>query len=123
MRERNARLGHTDKFHRLLRRDGQRQCIRIGEADVFASKNDDASRDETEIFAGMEHFSEPVHRAFFIGRTHAFDKRADGIVVRVALAIIDDGLLLDAFLGDCEREVNCAARVRRRCQHANFERI
>ena len=53
MRERNARLGHTDKFHRLLRRDGQRQCIRIGEADVFAGKNDDASRDETEILASQ----------------------------------------------------------------------
>ena len=55
---------------------------------------------------GVQHFREPVDRAFFVGSAHAFDERADRVVVRVADAIVDDGLLLDAFLRDREREMN-----------------
>ena len=66
MRQRDSRFGQADKFHRLLRRDRERQRLRIGEADVFARKDHDAPRDETEIFAGMQHFREPVHGAFFV---------------------------------------------------------
>ena len=109
--------GHPDKFHCLLRRDRERQRFRISEADVFARENDDAPRDETKIFAGMQHFREPVDRAFFIRSAHAFDERTDRVVVRVADAIVDDGLLLDAFLRDRELEMNnaVAGLSQRRC--------
>ena len=96
----------------------------------------------------MQHFRQPVHRTFFIRIAHALDKRADGVVVSVADAIVNDGLLLDAFFGNCEREMNSrfvvaggvhpgsprmfftfraaglnAVGYRRRGQHANLERI
>src|SRR5437773_5358634 len=66
VRKRNSRFGQASKFHGLLRCNSEWKRLRIGEADVFARKNDDASRDEAEILAGMEHFGHPVHRSFFV---------------------------------------------------------
>ena len=106
MSQRNSRFGHADKFHRLLRRYRKLQRFRIGEANVFACENDDAACNEPEIFAGMQHFREPVHRAFLIGSTHAFNKRTDRVVVRIAGTIINDRFLLNAFFGDMKREMN-----------------
>ena len=106
MRQRDSRFGHPDKFDRLLRRDRKLQRFGVSKTDVFTCENHNPPRDETEIFPGVQHFCQPVHRAFFIRSAHAFDERADSVVVRVADAIVYDGFLLDAFLGDCEREVN-----------------
>ena len=103
--EGNARFRHSDELDGLLRCDGERQRFGIGQADIFARKDDDASRDEAKVFAGVQHFREPVNRAFLVGRAHALDESADRIVVRVADAIVDDGFLLDAFLRDCEIEM------------------
>ena len=139
MRQGNSCFGQSDKFHGLLGRYGEGQRFRIGEAYVFASENDNAPRDETKIFASVQHFGEPVHGPFFIGRAHAFDKRADRIVVRVARAIIHDSFLLNAFLRDGKSEMNSSmsvlacllsgcnrGRLRylwRRRQHANLKRV
>ena len=71
----------------------------------------------------MQHFSQPINRAFLVGRAHALDKRADGVVVRIAGAIVDDGFLLNAFLGDRQRELNISSWIGRRCEHANFKRV
>ena len=106
VRERDARLRHPDKFDRLLRRDRKLQRFGVSKTNVFTCENHNPPRDKTEIFPGVQHFRQQVHRAFFIRSAHAFDKRADGVVVGVAVAIVNDGLLLDAFLGNCEREVN-----------------
>ena len=100
------RFGHSDKLDRVLGRDCQRERFRIGETDVFARENYDSPRDETEILASVQHFREPIHRAFLIRPAHAFDERADRVVVCVAGAIINDCLLLNAFLGNCECEVD-----------------
>src|SRR5207249_2925524 len=99
------------KFHGLLRRDRQWQCFGISETDIFARENNDAPRDEPEILAGVEHFREPIHGAFFIRSAHTFDERTDRVVVRVASAIVYHRLLLYAFLGNSEREMNHACAV------------
>ena len=90
----------------MLRGDGEGKRFGVREADVFAGKNDDTARDEAKVFAGMQHFREPIDRAFLIGRTHALDEGADRVVVRVAGAIVDDGLLLDALLGHFDGEMD-----------------
>src|SRR5947207_9671527 len=123
VRKRNSRFGQANKFHGLLRGDRQWQRLRISEADVFARKNDDTPRDEPEIFAGMEDFCQPVHRAFFIGRAHTFDKRADRVVVRVARAIIDDRFLLNAFFSNSHGEMNYLVRIGLSCEHCDLESV
>ena len=57
MRKRNARFRHADKFHCLLRRNRKLQRFGVRETDIFARKNHDAPRDESEVFAGMKHFA------------------------------------------------------------------
>jgi hypothetical protein len=124
MCQRNSSFGHADKFHRLLRRDRKLLRFRIGEANVFACENDDAPCDEPEILASMQHFCEPVHRAFLIGIAHAFNKGTDRVVVRIASPIINDRFLLNAFFGDMKREMNCAIiSCWRRSENPNLQRI
>src|SRR6516165_6972411 len=106
MRERDPRLWHSDKFYCLLSRDRKLQGFGISKANVFAGENDDSPRDEAEVFPSVQHFCQPVHRASFIRTAHAFDEGTDGVVVGIACAIVNDGFLLDAFLGNCEREMN-----------------
>ena len=106
MRKRDARFRHSDKLHRLLCRDRQLQRLGIGKANVLTCENHDPPRNETKVFTGVQHFRQPIHRAPFIRSAHAFDKRADGVVVGVADPIVNDGFLLDAFLGNGEREMN-----------------
>ncbi len=43
MGEGNARLWHSDKLDRLLGRNGERQGLGVGEADIFARENDNAA--------------------------------------------------------------------------------
>ena len=93
--------------------DRERQCFRISETDIFARENYDAARDETKIFAGVQHFRQPVDRAFFIRSAHAFDERADRVVMRIAFLIINDRLGLNAFLSDREGEMNKRIRCSR----------
>src|SRR5437762_14294790 len=123
MRKRNSRFGQANKFHGLLRCNSEWQRLRISEADVFARKNDDASRDEAEVLAGMEHFGHPVHRSFFVRRAHAFYKRADRVVVRVARAIIDDRFLLNAFFSHSQGEMNYLVRIGLSCEHSDLESV
>ena len=106
--EGNSCFGHADELDGLLRRDREWQRFRIGQTNVFTRENDDAPGDEAKIFAGMQHFREPVHRVLFVRRAHALDERADRVVVGVAGAVVDDRFLLNAFFRDRDGEMNRA---------------
>src|SRR5205823_6444943 len=104
--EGDQRFGQAAGFDGLLGGDGGRERLGVGQADVFAGEDDYPAGDETEVFAGMEHFREPVDGAVLVGRAHAFDEGADGVVVGVALFVVDDGFLLNRIFGDGEGEVD-----------------
>src|SRR5437879_12697648 len=89
----NARFRHSDKLHRLLRGDCERKRLRISQPDIFACKNYDAARDETKIFAGLQHFRQPIDRTFFIRSAHALNECADGVVMRVTFLVLTDCLV------------------------------
>ena len=143
MGQRNARFRHSDEFNGMLRGDREGKRLRIGQADIFTCKNDDAARDKTKIFTGVQHFRQPINRAFFVRRAHALNERADGVVMRIAFLVIHHRFALNTFFRDLKREMDDRIRrgdalprvllftgagvtdsgYRRRCQHANFERI
>src|SRR6476619_6675990 len=102
----NARFRHSDKLHRLLRGDCERQRLGISQADIFARKDYDAARDETKIFAGVQHFRQPIDRTFFIRSAHALNEFADRVVMRVTFFVINDRLGLNALLSDLKGEMN-----------------
>ena len=116
----NPRFRPADKFRRGETRIRQNQSHRVGETDIFCRANHDAPRDEARVFAGVNHFREPVKRRIRIATTHGFDKRGNRVVMRVAIAVIHHSLFLDALLGNLQRDANDAIRLRRGGERSNF---
>ena len=102
----------ADKIGGLLGGDGEDEGLGIGEADVFAGEDDEASGDEAEVFARVEHFGEPVEGGVGVGAADTFDEGGDGIVVLVAVLVIDHGFFLDTFFGDGVGDVDDSEGIR-----------
>ena len=119
----DACLGHADEFHRLLGRHGHAQGVAVRHAHILAGGDDDAPGDEADVLPGVEHFGQPVERRVGIGGTHAFDEGADGVVVGVTVAVVNDRLLLHGLLGSGEGDDDFALRVWLRGEHGEFEGV
>lgn len=63
----------------------------VRQADVLAGGDDDASGDEANVFARVQHLCQPVDGGIGITGADGFDESARRVVVRVAIAIIDYG--------------------------------
>jgi hypothetical protein len=101
----------------------EHESHRVGEADIFRRANHDAARDEARVFAGVNHLRQPVERGVGIAAAHGFDEGGNGVVVRVAIAVINDGFLLDALFGGGEINVDDAVRAGIRGERGDFERV
>ena len=114
MRQWYPALRHANEFQRVMGVQGDPQSTGIRESDVFRCGDDKTPRDETRVFAGMQHFRQPIQRGIRIGAADGFDESRNRIVMRIAIGIIDHRLALDRFLGDFECQVNHAV-VTQRC--------
>lgn len=123
LRNRNARLGPADELRGLKRRVGQHQRHRVGQAHVLRGVNHNAPRDETRVFPGVNHPGQPVERRVGVASAHGFDERGDGVVVRVAVAVIHYRLFLDARFGHPQRDANRAVRIGRCGERGDFEGV
>ena len=123
VRQRNARLGHPDKLHRLLRRHRHHQRLRIGHPHVLARADHDPPRDEPDILPGVKHLRQPVNRRVGVAPAHALDERADRVVMLVAVPVVYHRLALDALLGHRHVQVNAPRLVRRRRQHPDLQGV
>ncbi len=121
--EGDAGFGHSDEFGGLMGGHGDAEGVAVGEANVFAGGDDDAARDEADVLPCVKHFGEPVEGGVGVGGAHALYKGADGVVMGVAIAIIDDGFLLDGLLGDLEGDVDDAAGVGGGGEGGEFEGV
>src|SRR5207237_9985337 len=101
----NARFRHSDKLHRLLRGDCEWQRLWISQPDIVACKNHDAARDETKIFAAVQHFRQPIDRTFLIRSAHALNECADRVVMRDAFFVINDRLGMNDLISALKRKV------------------
>ena len=119
----NPRFRPADKFRGGQCGVRQHQRHRISQPNIFGGANDDASGDETRVFAGVDHFCEPVKRGVGVAAAHGFDERGNRVVMGVAIAVIHDGFFLDALLGDCERDADNTIGIRRRRERGNFQRV
>ena len=123
LRNRNSGLGPADKFRRLVRGLRQHQRHRVRQAHVLGGADRNAARDEARILAGVNHLRQPVERRVRIAPAHGLDERADGVVVRIPVAVIHDGLLLDALLGNFHRDADGAIGLRRGGESRDFQRV
>ena len=113
----------ADKLRRLKRRVCQHQRHRVGEADIFGGTNHDAPRDEARVFAGMNHFCQPVKRGVGIAATHRFDECGNRVVMGVAITVIHHGFFLDTLLRDRQRDADKAIGIRCRRERGDFQRV
>ncbi len=116
-------FGLTDKLDRLLGCDGNDERLRVGHADIFGCGNHEASGNEADVFTAFEHSGEPVEGGVRIRATDALYEGGGGIVVLVAVAVINDGFALDAFFGFVERELDDAFGVGRCGEDSEFQRV
>src|SRR5439155_418888 len=130
------RLGHADEMRRLLRGDRDLQRLRVRQSDVLGGGDDQASRHEQRILAGLEHSREPVDGRVGVAASHALDERRDDVVVLVAGAVIKKMSLLQRALDVLERDLVGAgqsgrgfesverhARVAARCLQLRVHRV
>ena len=94
LREVELGLGQPDVLDRLRGRHRDHQRARIRQPDVLARVHDHPPGDEPGVLARLEHPGQPEERRVGIGPADALDERRDHVVVRVALAVVDDRLLL-----------------------------
>src|SRR5688572_23576859 len=83
----------------------------IREADIFGGADQDAARDEARVFASVDHFREPIKRRVWIAAAHRFDEGGDRVVMRVAVAVVNNRSFLDALFGGGEIDDDCAVRT------------
>ena len=75
-------------MRRLGRRIGHYQRLRVGEAHIFGSTDDNTTSDEVGIFTGFNHTRQIIHRRIRVRTAHAFDERGNRIVMAVALFVV-----------------------------------
>ena len=121
--EGNLRLRQSNKFAGLLGGHRNEESARVGQADVFARRDDQAAGDEADVFPGMEHLGQPVEGGIRIAAADALNESTDRVVVRVVFRIIDNGFALDAFLDDGAGQTNGSHLVRFGGQGGKFEGI
>ena len=71
----------------------------------------------------MDHLGQPVQGSIRIAAADAFDEGGNGVVMLIAVTVIDDGLFLDAFLGHRHGHADHAIGLRWRGERGDFQRI
>src|SRR5713226_1482803 len=106
-------FGQPDVLDRLRRCDGHEQRSGVGQPDVLGGVHDHPARDVARVLTGLDHPGQPEQRRVGIGPANALDERRDDVEMRVALAIVDDRLPLDALLGGSQVDLGEPFRLRR----------
>ena len=116
-------MASGSKLDRLLGGHGDNQRVRVRHPDILARADDDPAGNEPDVLAGVEHFGEPVEGCVWIAASHAFDEGTDRVVVLVTGSVVNDGLLLDAFLGGMEVDPDHAIAAGRRGQGGDLQGV
>src|SRR5574341_100173 len=98
-------------------------AVRLGQPDILPGQDQQAAHDETRVFPGHDHLRQPEQRRVRVGAAHRLDEGADRVVVLVEALIVMHRPLLDALLGDLQRDVHRAFPIGGRGQDGQFERV
>ena len=95
----------------------------IGQADVFPRRDQHAPEDEAGVLAGLHHPRQPEQGGIGIGPPQRFDEGAGGVVVGIAVLVVQHGALLDRFLGKGQVDLDHSIGLRLRALHRQFQGI
>ena len=73
------------------------------------------------ILSRGNHAREPVERRVRVSAAEAFNKGADNVVMVVAVAVVENDLLLDAFFRGLEVNLNAGSLGRRPCGNGGLD--
>ena len=99
MREKVAPLGHADSVECVGTACDDAHCVRICKPRVFTGRYEHSPEDKGSVFSGGDHAREPIHRGVWVAPPQAFNKRADDIVVIIAVAVVEHDFFLNRFFG------------------------
>ncbi len=95
-------FGKADKIGGVEGAGGNKEGLGVGVSDVLGGKNDHSSSDETQIFTGVDHSSQPIDCGIGVGTAHGFYEGGDNVVVLISVAVVVEGFALNGFDGDME---------------------
>ena len=107
-----ATLGQADVVERGGAGGHHLDRRRVRHADVLRGKDQHAPEQIAWILAGVDHARHPVQGGVRVGAAQALDEGADGVVVGVALLVVQHRAALDRLLG--HRPVHAHHSVARR---------
>ena len=116
-------LGPAYEMNGLHCRIGYDQSHRIGSTDILSRANDYAPRDEFRIFASLAHTGQPMQSSVRIRAAHGFDKGRNDVIMPVAVFIVTDVTLLDAFFRNSQIYSPHTVGVRLRGFYRQFQSV
>ena len=95
----------------------------IGQADVLPRSNQHPPEDEAGVFSGLHHPCQPEQGGIGVGPPQRLDEGADGVVVSIALLVVEHRPLLDRFLRDRQVDLDRSIGLRLGAFHRQFQGI
>ena len=106
VRKKITPLRHSDAVKGFRRAVYNAHRIRVGKSRVLARRNKHPPEDKMRVFAGGNHARKPIHRSVRIAPAQTFYKRADNVVVIVAVAVVKHGFFLNRLFGGLFGNIN-----------------
>ncbi len=114
-------LRHADPFHCFCSTDRNLERPRVSSSAFFCCRNHDSPGNESHIFPDRKQPCQIIQRRIRVRTAHAFDERRNRIVMIVAILVITDVLLLNAFFCHCKRDMHIAIVCPVCCHHRQFQ--
>ncbi len=118
-----AALGQPHPVERLGAGGHHPDGVRIGQAHVLAGQDQHPPEEEARVLAGIDHLGQPVERRVGVGAAQRLDEGADGVVVIVAVLVVQHRPALDALLGHGHVDDDDPLGVGRRRLHRQLQRV
>ena len=102
---------HTHAFNSQKSIGSNHQCLRVSITHILGSADNDTSRNEFNVFAGLQHPGKVIYRGVRIRATHGLDKGRNGVIMVVAVLIISDSPFLYAFRRNRKSDMDTSVRL------------
>ncbi len=94
-----APLGHAHVIEGLGTGRHYSHGVGVCHTHILPREDEHAAKDETRVFASVEHAGQPIQGSVGVGTAQALDKGADRVEMDIAIFVVENGASLDGFFG------------------------
>ena len=123
LRQHDARFWPTDPLHRREGVVGQHQRRGVGVANVFGSRNQEATCDELGVLSAFHHACQIIHGGIGVAGPNALDERAHHVVVLLAPLVVVGWRVLNGLQHLVVGDDAVAIGVGRQAVHDQFQGV